>query len=958
MSGVELRPFPVTRFTHHDTLYYYAYGNTPAEDLLETVVESKEPVVLLLGCGDIRSCFYTLWKNFDPLHKCQFSGVHFVLNDRSAAVLGRNIIFLYLCLQMPSKKEDVKKWVAALWSIWYCHELLPEHMVILRDALTNLLRWSGSTESWSKDSDNPLRSIVNFASSSTLSEIHKVWKMWFDKNVDVEEMRAARKQEVLTQLDVDFHTKACFEVMTCFGHLGPPNAKEKAKLEEEFVNYYDSGNAFAERLLDLPFSSAETAVNFTFFERADGLYSFYFESVPYKCFFQTFQFLPEQLRKNDVSDSILDHLVVEEEFFSSHPLLGNSVQQFAIWLSSSAKLLRQCSPQGLPSVSFLFQCSDALEFCHQLHYNPSVYATSIGFDPPFDVIHSSNLIDHLAPPSLVLTTVPLLKGQGILLTTTLLYKEVASTIEGYLEATFGFEAPLLPLLCGVRCIGHEGEYTSSISSQPVPWNVGNVFAFASCARVLLWQQTNTLPLRLTSLDEGNYLLRALCKSIVKALTSYFICIRGRRAIWQLCTETAFQILLSFLSQMDGDIDITSHRYWRSLCSLLRDDQQQLKPFLVSLQTQALLHGLHFHLTVAESDCPICNGKPVSDYIGQYSVLLDSICSATTSANFVVFIHKIRSANIAQLIATPSDVHIIDCLAGSKIGGNIKLDFFAPLTFARHDYYITVCCFSSCVIPLLGMEAYSPTVVLHGKLADYEASHHSYLITRVKCGAAVSPSSFGQVVQHFGDGRKFESCVLMSAATVAALQNQKLIPKQTSNSKITISCGNRNITISFPHPVDYNAAKIKLLQEKKTVTVTVPRKAHSFISERPLYMVNPDNKLSLPPMPLGEQLNLSFSGMQFTKEDKEIMKRCNREAALMPTEVNLKESFNLLFQRPKEKYVHLQLFGDCVHGLENVRGLLLIHNRVIDVQNKTPAIDLSFCFLKMPFLLYTRYTCTL
>jgi len=197
-------------------------------------------------------------------------------------------------------------------------------------------------------------------------------------------------------------------------------------------------------------------------------------------------------------------------------------------------------------------------------------------------------------------------------------------------------------------------------------------------------------------------------------------------------------------------------------------------------------------------------------------------------------------------------------------------------------------------------------------------------------------------------------VLISDVTFAALEKQKLIPKQLSNSEIAISCGKHSIAITFPHPIDYNAVKIKLSREKKTITVTAPRKVHSFISERPLYIVNPDNKLPLRPMLLSERLNFSFSGMQFTKEDNEIMKHYNRKAALMPTEVNLKESFNILFQSPDEKFVHLQLFDHGFHMLrkvevlDKVHGLLVIHNRIFDIQNKTPAIDLSFCFLKMPF----------
>ena len=111
--------FPVSRFTdHRKSSFYYAYGNTPPEDLLQSITgDVSEPEVLLLGCGDIRSCLYTLWNNFDHRHSRQFKGVHFVLNDISAAVLARNIIFLYLCTKMPSDKDNVMKWLASFWSI-------------------------------------------------------------------------------------------------------------------------------------------------------------------------------------------------------------------------------------------------------------------------------------------------------------------------------------------------------------------------------------------------------------------------------------------------------------------------------------------------------------------------------------------------------------------------------------------------------------------------------------------------------------------------------------------------------------------------------------------------------------------------------------------------------------------------------------------------------------------------
>ena len=186
MSITALQHFPVARFTCHSNFrFYYAYGTALAENFLDSITEVKEPTILSLGCGDLQSCFYTIWKNFHPQYKHHFGGVHFVLNDCSAAVLARNILLLYLCIQMPTEMEDKKKWVAAMWSIWYCHELLPDHEHVLRDSLNNLLKWSENVNSWSNESNNPLRNIVKFASLQSLHEIREAWKMWFHSTVNV-----------------------------------------------------------------------------------------------------------------------------------------------------------------------------------------------------------------------------------------------------------------------------------------------------------------------------------------------------------------------------------------------------------------------------------------------------------------------------------------------------------------------------------------------------------------------------------------------------------------------------------------------------------------------------------------------------------------------------------------------------------------------------------------------------
>ncbi len=182
--------YPLCRYKYGPTPYY-AYGNTPPRDFLQNITTEKEPAILVLGCGDIRSCFYSLWKKFDMKDAVRFDGVHFVLNDISAAVLARNILFLYLCLQMPEEEGAVRKWLSG---IWYCHELHQDHYDMLNESLRTLCRYS---DAWSSK-DNPLCSLMKFTSPATRKEVKGMWKMWLDRDVrvnSVEEMVKAREKQ-------------------------------------------------------------------------------------------------------------------------------------------------------------------------------------------------------------------------------------------------------------------------------------------------------------------------------------------------------------------------------------------------------------------------------------------------------------------------------------------------------------------------------------------------------------------------------------------------------------------------------------------------------------------------------------------------------------------------------------------------------------------------------------------
>ena len=190
--------WPTARYRYDDIRSYFAYGNTPPEDFLQGCVGKVHPSILLLGCGDIRSCFYTLWKNFDFLISKvpkQFNGIDFLLNDWSSTVLARNVVFILMCLQLPESEGERKKWLSAMWAVWYCHELNLQHQKILDECLKLLLKYSESLDVWAC-SNNPLRNLVGFTSSNVLIEISLVWNMWLKMrgHFTVELMHSSRKE--------------------------------------------------------------------------------------------------------------------------------------------------------------------------------------------------------------------------------------------------------------------------------------------------------------------------------------------------------------------------------------------------------------------------------------------------------------------------------------------------------------------------------------------------------------------------------------------------------------------------------------------------------------------------------------------------------------------------------------------------------------------------------------------
>ena len=359
-----------------------------------------------------------------------------------------------------------------------------------------------------------------------------------------------------------------------------------------------------------------TSVNTTFLEAADGTYNLHGNSFPFRCFFNSFQFSPKNLRKLKYS------LAIEDEEFNQQPLLANCAQQFLLWTRSCAEIFSKFESHN---IFFTIHCSDAVNFCHFLcDYRHRVCGRDIASIPClFDAIYSSNLIDYIATPSFVLAAMSVLKQSGFLFTDTFRHTMVSHTISGFIKALFGFESKHLPLICGVRCIGNDNEYSDELSMKPVPKMAEFDVLYGVIMKSLVWHHATGSPLKQITEKHFISLMGILCDSIYHMLTCCIGNHNGSVTESLLCTATAMQLLKSFVSRLDGKAyDHTKYQFWAPLCSMLLS-KKDLQGFVMSLQTQALMQGLHLHLIVSEVDCPLCNKILLHDFICQHSIILDA-----------------------------------------------------------------------------------------------------------------------------------------------------------------------------------------------------------------------------------------------------------------------------------------------------------------------------------------------
>ena len=658
-------------------------------------------------------------------------------------------------------------------------------------------------------------------------------------------------------------------------------------------------------------------------------------------------------------------LVIEDDSFEQSPMLSNCIQQFSIWVSSTAVTLNSSSLSANPSVAFTLNCSECIHFCEEVQHNPQQFYRRTGIKPAFDAIYTSNLIDKLTPPVLVTAAAPLLKKNGCLLTTPFLYRCCAASAEEYLQDTFGFSPEYLPLIAGVRCIGHDGRYFSGTSALPTPvYGIESVLADFQCSRydkLLIWQKVDAWPLKVPA--TGISVKTAICQTLHRSLRNAsrrfygkYPTIQGYHTRAALCTETALMNVLSFVSRLDAEVDITSYLFWEGLCSLLKEDTS-LKPFLSQIQTLSLLHGLHFHVLVDTTNCPVCLKQPLKKAITHYTLEINqyrikrfaqyNVTYGDVPAFFVI-VHKVPiSQRIHSIDNHYKTDHVVDSTQGQvmsgKLGENIKLDFYFLNSLLSDDYLVSVFRYitwpDSAAPSGENVLTVVPSAVHTWSLDEVQVQPFSeYSFKQAGANRAKGAySGLGSVLDHFGEPEGMETTLLLSPKALTAAKAKNVCIKMVSPYSVDVYCGKQHLVIQYPYPIEHAHSKYHVYEDKRALGFVIPRGRYKFYEERPLFFINPNHKMALPALGVNADNLRSLCSMQFAQSDSNLFNKPREKRTAIQPLFNVKEAISLIFQ-----HTQFSVYEFCQPSDHNkLLGAVVVNKRAVDGLRRTAIVDVSY-----------------
>ncbi|KAA1466961.1 hypothetical protein DENSPDRAFT_862780 [Dentipellis sp. KUC8613] len=410
--------------------YFYPFGNTSATCLTRDLPPETSAAVLLLGCGDPRNILFTIFCEPKEAHRV----LDFTCCDIDPAILARNVLLLSMITEPQLE-------FTSMWNIFYDMYLDKESHRILIDQCKRLIDCSQTLQEWHQ---SPYGKVLRMCSNYTLERIRHHWKLY-------SEMHRLARQE-LSRISRSFprdrtdpsDSVSCSLVLSVTRSAGPLFSAAIISTSDHFEHYWKTG------ITSTSASDVKraTMVNPTFvYSLAGDTFSVQYGLDPLISFHLAPTFTHSCAASTDtVVEAAKSQFrswcsAVRESFSTSSP--HSPVIRFLLGEATVASRALQAFQN---SKAFKAQTPVAPWSSQLMELDPEEY-TRHGAPAAFNVVDTSNLVDHLGLLNVLVTAIPLLSTPY---TSAVLYTE-SLTVSGD-DATKDFKAQLYGNLTTIGAI--------------------------------------------------------------------------------------------------------------------------------------------------------------------------------------------------------------------------------------------------------------------------------------------------------------------------------------------------------------------------------------------------------------------------------------------------------------------------------------------------------------------------
>ena len=450
--------------------YFYPLGNTPAVSLTQDLPFGKHADVLLLGCGDARNVLFTCFA--DPDRKLDITCC-----DIEETIIARNI-FLYTLLLDDTKCARLEQ----IWNIYFHWKLDDESLSLFEAQTEKLITLSKTSSAWYA---SEYGTVIRFCDLRTLTQCHKVWSKYSSRGLST--ARKSQRQTAL-QNNISRARKIRQEILgdgTSFSGVrsaAPTGILAVRDFPMVATRWWKDGITSSG---DRP-NLASNHLNPTFLWSASENLTLHYGTDPLLGFPLATAYVP--LSKKST-------LYVKKEGTSSAEHLTVCARlHFRHWVQSFRKnvsedmVIRFCIADAL---AFAMTLRNATSHGKEGTLSANLYCDSWTCDPlvldgsefadskpraprQFDVIDTSNLIDHLGSLNLLPVSAALLKNQtdsGTIYTESLFQSD--STEKERVARLLGGDIRTVALLLGLSPCEIWTNATNSPEDESIPNAISN-----------------------------------------------------------------------------------------------------------------------------------------------------------------------------------------------------------------------------------------------------------------------------------------------------------------------------------------------------------------------------------------------------------------------------------------------------------------------------------------------------